>query len=87
MHRYWIEFDITGYAAPPLEAMMGFGVTSHTQDGALGLLQQHIFGGRELPPLRGVIEDVDVSTLDPRHVRPNMGNPVWPGIWFPLGFQ
>jgi hypothetical protein len=28
-----------------------------------------------------------VSTLDPRHVRPNMGNPVTPGIWFPLGHE
>jgi hypothetical protein len=33
-------------------------------------------------PIRSVIEDVDVSTLDQR-VRPNMLVPIWRGIWFP----
>lgn len=32
-----------------------------------------------------MIEDVDVSTLDPEHVLPNTGVPAARGIWFPLG--
>lgn len=40
-----------------------------------------------LPPgaaLTGdVVEDVDVRTLDSRHIAPHMGPPVVHGVWFP----
>lgn len=87
MHRFWIEFDITNYEAPPISARMGYGVTAETLQAALQLVQHEIFRGRDLPPVRLCVDDVDVATLDARHVRPNMGTPVWPGIWFPLGYQ
>jgi len=35
-----------------------------------------------MPPVRKVVENVDVSTLDD-HVRPNMHPPNWRGMWFP----
>jgi hypothetical protein len=49
----------------------------------VALLRQQVFDGGPLPPTRRVIEDVDVSTLDAGHVRPNMGVPVWRGVWWP----
>jgi hypothetical protein len=34
-----------------------------------------------------VIEDIDIATLDPKHVLPNMADPSQPGIWFPVGYR
>jgi hypothetical protein len=36
-----------------------------------------------LPPIRNVIEDVNISTLDVCHVQANMGVSIWRGVWFP----
>jgi hypothetical protein len=40
-----------------------------------------IHGGRRVAR---VVQNVDISTLEENHVRPNMGNPVVRGVWFPL---
>lgn len=82
MHRYWFEFDYSR-RDPPIGATMGCGVTARSLGEARAMLRDELFGGEELPPEIRVIHDVDVSTLEANHVRPNMGNPVAPGIWFP----
>jgi hypothetical protein len=86
MRRYWFEFVYEGYEDIPFGLRMGCGVTASTQDEALGLIKERVFEGRELPPILRVVSDVDISTLDEGHVRPNMGIPVVRGIWFPLGY-
>jgi hypothetical protein len=87
LRRYWIEPawpKPEGTVAGLLEPF-GFGVTAFSLDDALGLLRREFFEpmGSPLPPVRGVIEDVDVSTLDD-HVRPNMHPPNWRGVWYPM---
>jgi hypothetical protein len=38
--------------------------------------------------VKEIIEGVDVSKLDPKHILPNMrGNPAARGVWFPTGFD
>jgi hypothetical protein len=60
------------------------GVTAYSLEDALALVRQELWRTDEpLPSIREVIEDVDVSTLDPGHVLPNMGPPIWRGVWFP----
>ena len=86
MKRYWFEFDLGGCESPPLGISRGCGVTAQSQGDAIKIIQEKVFFGRDLPPLTAVVEDVDVATLDEGHVRPNMGNPVTPGVWFPLGY-
>ena len=84
--RYWIEFDwpggegIVGLLEP-----FGFGVTAFDLDDALTLLRTEFFELMEkpMPPIRKVIENVDVSTLDD-HVWPNMHPPNWRGVWYPM---
>ena len=83
--RYWIRFD-RPVAEPAALLAPGFGVTAYTLDDALRLLRIRVFGDRPVPPIRDVIEDVDVASLDPGHVLPNMLPPNWRGIWFPLGY-
>jgi hypothetical protein len=83
MRRFWFRFENTGNL--PAGVRMGCGVTAWSREDAEALLRQRVFAGARIPTPQIVIEDVDVSTLDPGHVRPNMGDPVLRGVWFPLG--
>jgi hypothetical protein len=57
-------------------------VTGDRSD-AEALLAACVLAKAGLPPVREVIEDVDVRTLDAGHVLPNMGDPSVRGVWFP----
>jgi hypothetical protein len=87
LHRYWYQLDLTGYDEPPAGSQLGVGVTAHDQSDATRLIATRVFGGRSLPPILSITSDVDISSLDPGHVRPNMGNVLARGIWFPLGYD
>jgi hypothetical protein len=82
LRRYWIEFeDTTGtFTAPRWPKVCG--VTAYSLDDALRVIRDR-FGLRTAQPgIRQLIEDVDVSTLDAKHVLPNIGVVVWRGVWF-----
>jgi hypothetical protein len=65
---------------------MGCGVTGFNENDCKVIIKDRVMLGQELPQIIQVVQDVDVSTLDPNHVLPNMGSPSVRGIWFPLGF-
>jgi len=91
--RYWITF-----ACPPVESEgvvvgllqpVGFGVTALDLEDPLAIVRTEFFdrfdtyyGLNDMPPVREVVENVDVSMLDD-HVRPNMHPPNWRGLWYP----
>jgi hypothetical protein len=79
LRRYWIEFAPSD---APLETKLGCGVTGFDRDDALRLLAEAL--GVEPPAPTRVVEDVDVSALDPGHVLPNMYPPSERGVWFPM---
>lgn len=81
LHRFWITLDLTDERAR--HAALGYGVTAFTLEDALKLLRNEAFEGDPVPPVDRVIEDVDLSTFDARHVLPNAGDPVRRGIWYP----
>ena len=85
--RYWIESDVTLDDGHPPGALLGCGVTASSEREALDLVRHHVWGGSDLPPLRSVSEDVDVSELDAEHVLLNMAAPDRRGVWFPRGFD
>ena len=78
--RYWFVFE-TSKIPTPLN--LGCGVTARDLDDAREILRTRVFGGT-LPREVGVIEDVPLSSLDPRHVRPAMGSVEGRGVWFPV---
>ncbi len=84
--RFWLQFDDAGDVHLPSDVRIGCGVTAFGYEDALSLVQQRVFGGRDLPIVTECIKDVDVSSLDPGHVLPNMRSPVERGIWYPLGY-
>ena len=101
LHRYWIEFD---EPADVPAGRRRFGVTAFDIEDAMRLLRAEVEAEeasrrRARPGARGsgvrmpaepsrVVEDVDVTTLDAGHVRPNpMHPPSERGVWFPkFGF-
>jgi hypothetical protein len=89
LRRYWITFDGSEAQDRDLLARhfvsLGCGVTAWDEADARRLVSERVFEGGPLPPIHSVTADVDISTLDASHVRPNTGVPVWRGVWFPLG--
>ena len=84
LRRFWIRFSpASGFAAP----RPGCGVTAYDYDDAMIILADSIFNGKTVPEIAEVIEDVDVSKLDQKHVIPNMEAPTWRGVWYPRGFS
>lgn len=78
--RFWIRFELIPYPTP---LNLGCGVTARDLNDALKLVAQ-LFPEGELPQIQEVTPNVDISTLDAGHVRPNMGNIFPRGIWWPL---
>jgi hypothetical protein len=86
LRRYWFEFELRIDDPHPLGVLSGCGVTAFDFEDALSLLRDRVFH-ESVPHIVNVIEDVDVSTLDPGHVLPNMGVPSLRGVWYPLGYN
>lgn len=91
LRRYWVEFDVPGSREPLSDEaevdtrdwrLCACGVTAFTVDDALQMIRELLYRDEAMPPIRKVIEDVDITTLD-QHVRPNIGVPIWRGIWYP----
>jgi hypothetical protein len=86
LHRFWIEFvadkDELGL---PLSSLLlpGVGVTAVDEEDALELIRRDLVPDDDLPPVSRVVTDIDVSTLDPGHVLPGVGDPSRRGVWFP----
>jgi hypothetical protein len=79
--RYWFEFaDLSESTIHQC-----FGVTAWTHDDAISLLSRLIPNWKQFQ-LNQIISNVDISTLDTNHVRPNMGVCTVRGIWFPIGY-
>ncbi|HTR83550.1 MAG TPA: DUF4926 domain-containing protein [Reyranella sp.] len=81
LRRYWITFKPT---AEPSVLNLGCGVTTRDRGKARELIEQQVFPVLGVRSIQEIIEDIDISTLDANHVRPNMGDPTQRGVWFPL---
>jgi hypothetical protein len=85
MIRFWFKFEPSSRCALNL----GCGVTACDYDDAVALLllQETVFKDGTLPRILEVTANVDISTLDQRHVVPNMEVPTARGVWFPKGYS
>ena len=85
--RYWFEFQYSHHSEVPIGLGLGCGVTAYNYDDAIFLLGKEVFENKPIAPIKKVIENVDVSTLDAGHVLPNMLPPNLRGIWYPFGYN
>ena len=84
LHRYWFQF---ARVLPPDILNTGCGITAYDVDDARKMLDEYVFSVYQSRAVLSVAEDIDISSLEETHVRPNMGNPIIRGIWFPLGLN
>jgi len=85
--RYWFDFEFeTVYDLPP-GIGMGCGVSAINYNDAINILDTKVFINFKRPPIRRVIEQIDIQQLDPGHIISNMRSPVDRGVWFPLGYD
>ncbi len=70
-----------------MDSLLGWGITAYSYEDAIAILRENVFHKGELPKVEKFIEDIDVSSLDERHIIPNMESPNWRGIWYPKGFK
>ena len=83
LRRYWFKFEPLEKPSP---LNRGCGITAYSLDDAVSLLRERVFSDQPLPRIAQTIVDVDVSTLNPGHVIPNMGLVTRRGVWFPNGY-
>jgi hypothetical protein len=73
LRRFWFALSVG----------LGIGVTARTEAEARELaerVQQQLFPNATIT---SVVPDIDVSTLDPKHVLPNIGPSGVRGVWYP----
>ena len=83
LRRFWFRFETI---PEPTALNLGCGVTAYNRDDALGLLREYVFGQNGPPPIIECIEDVAMDQIEQKHARPNVGNILVRGIWFPQGY-
>jgi len=83
LRRFWFEFNEVDEHGCRLPYRCG--VTGWSESDALALVGE-TYCEKRLPPTPTVARhDFDVSTLDAdQNLRPNLGVPVWRGIWYPF---
>jgi hypothetical protein len=79
LRRFWFRFTADNRSS------LAYGVTAWTEEDARAILRAEVFGG-DLPSDPEITADVDVRTLDQKHIVPNMEAPAWRGVWFPRGY-
>jgi hypothetical protein len=89
LRRYWLEFNREGNAEllSRRGVLLGCGVTAFSQEDAVQLVRESVFGLEPMPEVACVVEDVDVTTLDAAHVLPNISETVTRGVWYPIGYR
>jgi hypothetical protein len=81
LKRYWFTFEKLEFPTP---LNLGCGVTAFDVNDARTLIYEMAIESCHVPTELSYVENVDISTLDKKHVLPNMGSPILRGIWFPL---
>jgi hypothetical protein len=69
LRRYWFRFE---QSTIPTPLNLGLGATAFDREDALRIVKECVFPDIEVPRIVRVDEDVDISTLDPTHVLPNI---------------
>jgi hypothetical protein len=81
LKRFWFKF---AKSERPTALNIGCGITAYDLPDAEGILREKVFPSYGEQAIQEVVENVDIATLEEKHVRPNMGNPAARGVWFPL---
>ena len=81
LRRYWFLFG--GEPTDLRYFSQGCGVTAYNYEDAIHLLKEYAFKDQTLPEIKSAMEDFDVSTIEDKHIWPNIGVTVQRGVWHP----
>ena len=84
LRRFWVRFE---QLPRPTAINLGCGVTALSLNDALSIIQERVFGDDPCPSIVECIEDVSLEQIEQKHARPNIGNVLRRGVWFPQGFD
>lgn len=80
---YWFEFKTLDEIKLPVGTKLGCGVTAYDKDDAINMMKKLIFKGWDKIPISLIKENISLDDLEQNHVKPNIGNIMVRGIWFP----
>ena len=83
MQRFWIKIEPLPY---PSSLNSGCGITANSADEAAAILLERAAAVGDKVSIVNITQNIDISTLDQKHVVPNMGNIFRKGIWWPNGY-
>jgi hypothetical protein len=83
LRLFWIDFPPEYRADLPVGTQAGIGVTAADEADALELVRSDLFSGQQLPKHHSMRTLPDLDALEQNHVRPNLGNHMRRGIWYP----
>jgi hypothetical protein len=83
LRKFWFRLE---KVPMPTAINLGCGVTAHSKDDALGILNDHVFSQHGPLAVLSCIEDVGMHQIEQYHARPNVGDIEARGIWFPQGY-
>jgi hypothetical protein len=78
--RYWFTFAELDFPNP---LNIGCGVTAYNLNDARNLISEYALRRNLSVEEAGYIEDVDISSLDQKHVVQNIDSLLRRGVWFP----
>jgi len=83
--RYWFEFELSGEDLRRFGYFpaYGVGITAYDYQDALSLLRKWVLRTDEMPKMKRVTENVDVSILGEQNFSTYLGCPAWRGVWHP----
>jgi hypothetical protein len=77
MRPYWLDLE---KSATPSGTNLGVGITAYSEEDARTIFANK-FGSEQIVRVIRVIRTID--DIEQNHVRPNMGNLLVRGIWWP----
>jgi len=85
LKRYWFEFDFSNPCLSRYRYLpaCGCGITAFDYEDALKIMRRFILRDNNMPAFSRIVENIDISTIEDMNVRPNLGVPVWRGVWYP----
>jgi hypothetical protein len=82
---FWIQF-VDATALPP-GMHLGCGITAYDQSDVMQIFADRVHISHPDLKIASVRRVLSIDELEQGHVRPNMGNFLIRGIWFPLGYS
>lgn len=85
--RFWFEFEINSAFNVLFGIGYGCGETAIDLDDAIAMMNRKIFTEIKMPPIKRIVENENIRTLDHGHIISGLKPPIYRETWFPMGYD